>query len=120
MPRSWAAGVKCVHPMELGIVHRLFGTALDDDGRPLYSVVTCAAEAGELTTDADFTVNIAHGPEALESADTVLVPAAVEDYGPQRRDQVPNRCAGRSPTSRRTPGWPRSARARSFWRPSGC
>ncbi|MET8344816.1 GlxA family transcriptional regulator [Streptomyces microflavus] len=76
-------------PMELGIVHRLFGTALDDDGGPLYSVVTCAAEPGELTTDADFTVNIAHGPEALESADTVLVPAAVEDYGPQRRDQVP-------------------------------
>lgn len=106
--------------MELGIVHRLFGTALDDDGGPLYSVVTCAAEPGELTTDADFTVNIAHGPEALESADTVLVPAAVEDYGRSGATRCRNRYAGRSPASRRTPGWPRSARARSSWRPSGC
>ncbi|MFJ9687473.1 GlxA family transcriptional regulator [Streptomyces bacillaris] len=76
-------------PMELGIVHRLFGTALDATGRPLYSVVTCAVEPGEIPTDADFTVNVRHGPEALESADTVLVPAAVEDYGPQERGRVP-------------------------------
>ncbi|MFE9825560.1 GlxA family transcriptional regulator [Streptomyces sp. NPDC005791] len=75
-------------PMELGIVHRLFGTALGDDGRPLYSVVTCAPQPGELTTDADFTVNVSDGPEALESADTVLVPAAVEDYEPQERGRL--------------------------------
>ncbi|PJM98605.1 AraC family transcriptional regulator [Streptomyces sp. CB01201] len=75
-------------PMELGIVHRLFGTAVGADGRPLYSVVTCAAEPGELTTDADFTVNVAHGPRALEDADTVLVPAAAEDYEPQERGRL--------------------------------
>ncbi|MCX5414975.1 GlxA family transcriptional regulator [Streptomyces sp. NBC_00059] len=75
-------------PMELGIVHRLFGTAVGDHDRPLYSVVTCAPEPGELTTDADFTVNVAHGPEALENADTVLVPAAIEDYGPQERGRL--------------------------------
>ncbi|MFI6703488.1 GlxA family transcriptional regulator [Streptomyces sp. NPDC050509] len=75
-------------PMELGIVHRLFGTAVDGGGQPLYSVVTCAPEPGELTTDADFTVNIAHGPQALESADTVLVPAAEEDYRPQERGRL--------------------------------
>ncbi|MEE1801909.1 helix-turn-helix domain-containing protein [Streptomyces sp. JV176] len=75
-------------PMELGIVHRLFGTADGADGRPLYSVVTCAPEPGELTTDADFTVNVAHGPWALEDADTVLVPAAAEDYEPQERGRL--------------------------------
>ncbi|KOX03413.1 AraC family transcriptional regulator [Streptomyces sp. NRRL B-1140] len=75
-------------PMELGIVHRLFGTAVDAGGRPLYSVVTCAAEPGEISTEADFTVNVALGPEALRQADTVIVPAAVEDYRPQRRGQV--------------------------------
>ncbi|WP_328310557.1 helix-turn-helix domain-containing protein [Streptomyces sp. NBC_00442] len=75
-------------PMELGIVHRLFGTALDASGGPLYSVVTCATEPGELTTDADFTVNVALGPQALEAADTVLVPAAVEDYEPQERGRL--------------------------------
>ncbi|MFD3655622.1 GlxA family transcriptional regulator [Streptomyces sp. NPDC058620] len=75
-------------PMELGIVHRLFGTAMDYDARPLYSVVTCAPEPGELATDADFTVKVPHGPEALENADTVLVPAAEEDYGPQERGRL--------------------------------
>ncbi|MFE4057739.1 GlxA family transcriptional regulator [Streptomyces sp. NPDC059096] len=75
-------------PMELGIVHRLFGTAVDTGGRPLYSVVTCAPEPGELTTDADFTVNIAQGPRALEQADTVLVPAAQEDYESQERGRL--------------------------------
>ncbi|WP_395571830.1 GlxA family transcriptional regulator [Streptomyces sp. BK79] len=72
-------------PMELGIVHRLFGTAADEDGQPLYTVVTCAVEPGEVPTDADFTVNVPLGPQALRAADTVVVPAAVEDYGPQRR-----------------------------------
>ncbi|MEV7674098.1 helix-turn-helix domain-containing protein [Streptomyces sp. NPDC088752] len=74
--------------MELGIVHRLFGTAVDAGGRALYSVVTCAPEPGELITDADFTVNVTHGPRALEQADTVLVPAATEDYGPQERGRL--------------------------------
>ncbi|MEU8588423.1 helix-turn-helix domain-containing protein [Streptomyces sp. NPDC048664] len=75
-------------PMELGIVHRLFGTAVDARGRPLYSVTTCAPEPGELATDADFTVNVAHGPEALGDAGTVLVPAAEEDYRPQQRGRL--------------------------------
>ncbi|MGW4349241.1 GlxA family transcriptional regulator [Streptomyces sp. NPDC004690] len=75
-------------PMELGIVHRLFGTATDADGRPLYSVVTCAVEPGEVSTDADFTVNVPYGPQALRAADTVIVPAAVEDYRPQRRGRL--------------------------------
>lgn len=75
-------------PMELGIVHRLFGTAADAAGRPLYSVVTCAVEPGEIPTDADFTVNVPLGPQALRQADTVIVPAAVEDYRPQRRGQL--------------------------------
>ncbi|GAA2280792.1 helix-turn-helix domain-containing protein [Streptomyces hawaiiensis] len=75
-------------PMELGIVHRLFGTAVDATGRPLYSVVTCAAEPGEISTEADFTINVPLGPRALRQADTVIVPAAVEDYRPQRRGQL--------------------------------
>lgn len=69
-------------------MHRLFGTAVDDAGRPLYSVVTCAAQAGEISTDADFTINVPVGPEALRNADTVIVPAAVEDYRPQQRGQL--------------------------------
>ncbi|MGW0927347.1 GlxA family transcriptional regulator [Streptomyces sp. NPDC002644] len=75
-------------PMELGIVHRLFGTAVGEGGRRLYSVVTCAVEPGEVVTEADFTVNVPLGPRELRDADTVIVPAAVEDYGPQERGRL--------------------------------
>ncbi|MEF3114525.1 GlxA family transcriptional regulator [Streptomyces chrestomyceticus] len=68
-------------PMELGIVHRIFGQAETADGRRLYEVVTCAPEPGELRTDVDFTVNVRYGPEALAEADTVVVPASQQDYG---------------------------------------
>jgi transcriptional regulator GlxA family with amidase domain len=68
-------------PIEAGIVHRLFGQARSADGELLYEVVTCALEPGEISTDTDFTINVAHGPEALDEADTVILPAADEDYG---------------------------------------
>ncbi|MCM2415931.1 GlxA family transcriptional regulator [Streptomyces sp. RKAG290] len=72
-------------PMELGIVHRLFGQARSGSGAPLYDVVTCTPVPGEVSTDTDFSINVAHGPDALDRADTVVVPAAHEDYGPQTR-----------------------------------
>lgn len=59
-----------VYPFELGIPNRVF---------PLvpgaYEVVTCAAtDERTLATNADFSITVEHGPEALESADTVVVP----------------------------------------------
>ncbi|QPP08244.1 helix-turn-helix domain-containing protein [Streptomyces bathyalis] len=65
-------------PMELGIAHRMFGRSWDEHGKPLYEVVTCAVTPGPVRTDADFTVHVAHGPEALAEADTVIVPASHE------------------------------------------
>ncbi|NBE56721.1 helix-turn-helix domain-containing protein [Streptomyces sp. YC537] len=68
-----------VLPMELGLVHQLFGAARSVRGEPLYSVVTCAPVPGMIRTDADFPIRADHGPEALEHADTVLVPASHEE-----------------------------------------
>jgi transcriptional regulator GlxA family with amidase domain len=65
-------------PMELGIVHQLFGQARAADGTRLYDVVTCALAPGPVRTDADFPIHVAHGPEALGEADTVVVPASHE------------------------------------------
>lgn len=66
-------------PFELGIPHRIFGRARSADGRPLYEVTTCSAgPPGEVRADADFTVRVEHGPEALARADTVVVPASHE------------------------------------------
>ncbi|MFD7663237.1 GlxA family transcriptional regulator [Streptomyces sp. NPDC059788] len=68
-------------PMELGIVHRVFGQAETAGGQRLYEVLTCAPEPGETRTDVDFTINVRYGPEALAEADTVVVPASLQDYG---------------------------------------
>ncbi|WP_051704656.1 GlxA family transcriptional regulator [Glycomyces sp. NRRL B-16210] len=65
-------------PVELGIAHRVFGTARASSGERLYEVATCAVEPGEIRTDADVTVNVRHGIEALAEADTVIVPSEHE------------------------------------------
>ncbi|KUN07206.1 AraC family transcriptional regulator [Streptomyces yokosukanensis] len=66
-------------PFELGIPHRIFGRPRDERGRRLYEVVTCSVRPpGPVETDADFAVHIAHGPQALAEADTVIVPASYE------------------------------------------
>ncbi|WP_052849609.1 GlxA family transcriptional regulator [Streptomyces avicenniae] len=63
-------------PIELGIVHRILGRAAGPSGEPLYEVLTCALVPGEVRTDTDVTVNVAHGPALLAEADTVILPAA--------------------------------------------
>ncbi|NEB74364.1 helix-turn-helix domain-containing protein [Streptomyces sp. SID14478] len=68
-----------VLPMELGLVHQLFGTARDPStGELLYDVRTCAPRPGRIRTDADFPIYAEHGLEAVAQADTVLVPASHE------------------------------------------
>lgn len=65
-------------PMELGLVHQLFGQARSPAGQPLYELVTCALKPGRVRTDTDFPVVVEHGTEALREADTVIVPASHE------------------------------------------
>ncbi|MBX7474028.1 helix-turn-helix domain-containing protein [Streptomyces sp. MAG02] len=66
-------------PFELGIPQRIFGRAADPARRPLYEVVTCSVRPpGPVRTDADFAILVENGPEALATADTVVVPASYE------------------------------------------
>ncbi|WP_244905289.1 GlxA family transcriptional regulator [Streptomyces agglomeratus] len=66
-------------PFELGIPHRIFGRAKDAAGEPLYEIVTCSVRPpGPVRTDADFSIAVELGPEALATADTVVVPASYE------------------------------------------
>lgn len=58
-----------VYPFELGIPSRIFGELQDR-----YEVLTCSVDGGPVTTNADFSVTVGHGPEVLATADTVLVP----------------------------------------------
>jgi transcriptional regulator GlxA family with amidase domain len=68
-------------PIEMGIVHQLFGQARSTDGKLLYEVATCTVTPSEVRTCADFSIQVAHGPTVLSEADTVVVPAAYEDDG---------------------------------------
>ncbi|MFH0520899.1 GlxA family transcriptional regulator [Streptomyces sp. M41] len=66
-------------PFELGIPHRIFGRPKDAEGRHLYEVVTCSIRPpGPVRTDADFDIQVGCGPQALATADTVIVPASYE------------------------------------------
>jgi len=57
-----------VYPFELGIPSRILGAA---DGH--YEVLTCTVDGRPVRTNADFSVAVEHGPEILETADTVVV-----------------------------------------------
>lgn len=66
-------------PFELGIPHRIFDRARNAEKEKLYEVVTCSVRPpGPVETDSDFAVLVEHGPEALATADTVVVPASYE------------------------------------------
>jgi transcriptional regulator GlxA family with amidase domain len=68
-----------VIPFELGIPHRIFGRPRGPGGEKLYEVVTCSVRPpGPVRTDADYVILAEHGPEALATADTVIIPASYE------------------------------------------
>jgi transcriptional regulator GlxA family with amidase domain len=62
-----------VLPMELSLVHELFRATGDR-----YQVITCALAPGLVRVSADFSILVEHGPQALATADTVIVPAAYD------------------------------------------
>ncbi|MEU0478404.1 helix-turn-helix domain-containing protein [Streptosporangium sp. NPDC006013] len=64
-----------VIPFELGIPPRIFGIARSPEGERLYEVLTCTADGAPVRTDADFSIAVDHGAEALADADTVVIPA---------------------------------------------
>ncbi|MFD7378150.1 GlxA family transcriptional regulator [Streptomyces mirabilis] len=61
-----------VYPFELGIPSRVFGAA---DGR--YEILTCSVDGRPVRTNSDFSITVEHGPEALRTADTVVIPPFV-------------------------------------------
>ncbi|MFF0532041.1 GlxA family transcriptional regulator [Nocardia amikacinitolerans] len=68
---------------ELGMPARVFGQAFDAEGRPLYEVIVCSVDGAPVRSEAGVVLAVEHGPEALEQADTVLIPP------PCNRDDLP-------------------------------
>ena len=73
-----------VNLFELGVASDVFGTDIvADSGRPLYRRCICGP-AASVTTDAGFRMEVPHGLEALDEAQTVVVVPALDT------DQVPD------------------------------
>ena len=64
----------------------LFSNATDADGNALYEVVTCGLTPGPVAATTGFAVLPAAGPEALDTADTVVIPGT--RYQPARTEGV--------------------------------
>ena len=62
---------------ELGLPHRFLGGAVDDDGRPLYTVRTCTVDGGPIRTSAHYSVLPEHDASILRTARTIVVPGIV-------------------------------------------
>jgi transcriptional regulator GlxA family with amidase domain len=59
---------------ELGLPHRLLGSAVDGQDRPLYRVRVATLDGAPVRTSAGFSVQPEHDGSLLDSAQTVVVP----------------------------------------------
>ncbi|AQT82610.1 AraC family transcriptional regulator [Mycolicibacterium litorale] len=78
--------VEPVVGFDAGIAPTLFGAAADADGNPLYEVIACGVDTAPVATTNGYAIVPATGPEALATADTVVVPGT--RYRPAREDGV--------------------------------
>ncbi|MFI2436715.1 GlxA family transcriptional regulator [Streptomyces sp. NPDC018693] len=85
MHRVVVLALEGVYPFELSIPARIFDTAVDADGRPLYEVVTCSLDGRAVRTSADFSVAVEHTAEVVATADTLVIPPFT--CGPDEADQ---------------------------------
>jgi transcriptional regulator GlxA family with amidase domain len=71
---------------DAAIAPTLFSNATDADGNALYDVVTCGLTAGPVAATTGFDLVPAAGPEAVATADTVVIPGT--RYPPARIDGI--------------------------------
>lgn len=81
-----------VYPFELGIPVRIFGSATDSRGAPLYEVLTCGIDGRPVRSSADFAIAVEHGHEIIETAGTLVIPPF--GCGPGVVPQCPEPVAG--------------------------
>ncbi len=82
MHRIVVLALEGVIAFELGIAPRIFGSATGKHDEPLYEVITCTLD-GPVNSDAGLIISARHGAEALDSADTVIIPPS-HSLGPIR------------------------------------
>lgn len=73
---------------DLAAPAQAFTVAAGSDGKQFYGFSTCSIEAGELRTTTGFGVKTQAGLEALEAADTVVVPAYFGVFSPPPAEAI--------------------------------
>ena len=68
-----------ISPFHLSVPCLVFGEDRTDADKPRFRLRVCSLEAGPLRTNAGFTVEAAHGLEALRRAQIVVVPSWRDD-----------------------------------------
>jgi transcriptional regulator GlxA family with amidase domain len=69
---------------ELGLPHKLIGTAVDDDERLLYRVRVATLDGGPVRTSAGYQVLPEHDASILRTADTVIIPGIYSGSAKER------------------------------------
>ncbi|WP_018686330.1 GlxA family transcriptional regulator [Actinokineospora enzanensis] len=77
---------------DLTIPPQVMGAATDADGRQLYEVLMCGVDREPVRMTTGFTAVFDHGPEALATADTVIV-AGTRSPGPRLHGTLPDEIA---------------------------
>lgn len=67
-----------VVPFDLGVPCQVFGWGREDLGEVRYQASLCAAVPGKVRTSMGFLLEAPHGLEALDAADTVIVPGIAD------------------------------------------
>lgn len=93
MHRVAVLALEGVIPFELGIPHRIFGSATDADEDPLYEVITCTVDGQPVVSDAGFTVGVEHDAGLLSQADTVVIPPSGSLGAMHERGGLPDELA---------------------------
>ncbi|WP_027343698.1 GlxA family transcriptional regulator [Hamadaea tsunoensis] len=63
-----------VVPFDLGVATQIFRVARDADEQHLYDIAVCTPDGAPVRTSVGFSIVADHGPEAIDGADTVIVP----------------------------------------------
>lgn len=87
MHRVVVLAVSEVVGYDLNIAPLVFGTAAQD-GEPLYDVRVCGVDDRPVRVSHGYDAQLGHGPEALEDADTVVIPGT-RVHGPRREGVLP-------------------------------
>jgi transcriptional regulator GlxA family with amidase domain len=73
-------------PFEFAVACEVFGIDRSELGVPWYRFLVCAAQPPPVTTQSGFTIDTPYGLDALQRADTIVVPATDNNEGEKLDD----------------------------------